>query len=144
MLSRAFARRATSAARPVAARRALSTIKPGHETEVRSAFTYAADPAAGDAYVKLLDATVKHSEGTGKLWGKISLFIVIPIIAGTAWHTYLIEKEHFEHLAAHPRLPDEELPAEFDYQNVRNTRYFWGNGDKTLFWNDKYNHRKEE
>ncbi|VVT48907.1 uncharacterized protein SAPINGB_P002009 [Magnusiomyces paraingens] len=139
MLSRAFTRRAIAPT----LRRNFTSVKHGHESEVRSAFTYKPDAAAGAEFIKLEEETAHHSEATAKFWGKISLFVVVPVIAATAIHTYIIEKEHFEHLAAHPRLPDSELPPEFDYQNVRTTRFFWGNGDKTLFWNDYFNHKRE-
>lgn len=114
------------------------------ESEIRPAFTYPADPVAGKAYVDRENAVVAHAKGSGQLWGKICIFIVAPVIALTTYHVWTVESAHFEHLAAHPRKPSDELPPEFDYQNVRNSRFFWGDGDKTLFWNDKYNHKKED
>lgn len=139
MLSRATLLRRAPA---TFSRRAFSTVKPGHESEIRSAFNYKADTAAGEAFIKLEEETAKHSESTAKLWMKISIFVVVPVIAATTYHTYIVEKAHFDHHAAHPRPSDDELPAEYEYQNVRNSRFFWGDGDKTLFWNDEYNHKK--
>lgn len=141
MLARTILRRATPVA-PRAAVRYMATE--ATNPKIRNAFTYAADPAAGEAYIKLEEETTHHSKGTGELWRKISIYIVAPIIALTAYHTYLVESEHFEHLAAHPRKPDDETPPEYDYQNIRTSKFFWGDGDKTLFWNDKYNHKKED
>lgn len=141
MLSRTLIRRAAAAPRQAVARRAYAT-HPEHGT-VRNAFTYTADPAAGQAFIALEDATAAHSKGTAELWRKISIYVVAPIVALTAYHVYSVEAAHFEHLEQHPRKPDDETPPEYDYQNVRTSKFFWGNGDKTLFWNDKYNHKKE-
>lgn len=116
MLSRAILRTAL----PKAALRRTMATEAG---KIRPAFTYAADDAAGKAYIELEEATAKHSKDTAELWKKISLFVVAPIIAATVYHTYLVESEHFEHLAKHPRKPDDETPAEYEYQNVRNAKY---------------------
>ena len=141
MLSRAVVRSTRAAAPKTAFRRFASTES---NPKVRSAFTYDADPAAGQAYIKLEEETIAHSKETAELWKKISIFVVAPILAVTAAWIYKKESEHLAHRAAHPRKPDDELPAEYDYQNVRNSKFFWGDGDKTLFWNDKYNHKKSD
>lgn len=120
MLSRTILR-ASAAPRQAIARRTFASAP--EAGKVRSAFTYPADPAAGAAYIALEEATVKHSAGSGELWRKISIFVVAPIVALTAYHVWNVESAHFEHLAAHPRKPDDELPAEYDYQNVRNSKY---------------------
>lgn len=125
MLSRAFNRSLLTVApkgiiRP-AFIRALSTAD-APKGSIRPAFTYAPDTEAGKAYIAQEEATVAHSKGTGEFWRKVSLFIVAPIIAMTVYHVYNVESAHFEHLAAHPRKPDDETPAEYDYQNVRNSK----------------------
>lgn len=107
-------------AAPAITRRSLATDA---SSKIRPAFTYAADSAAGKAYIALEESTAHHSKATAELWKKISIFIVAPIVALTAYHVYSVEMEHFEHLAAHPRKPDDELPKEYDYQNVRNSKY---------------------
>lgn len=106
-----------------APRASIRTMATEAAPKVRSAFTYSADPAAGQAYIQLEESTAKHSKDTAELWKKISIFVVAPIIGITAYHTWLIESEHFEHLAAHPRKPDSETPPEYDYQNVRTAKY---------------------
>ncbi|KAF5092665.1 hypothetical protein D0Z03_002755 [Geotrichum reessii] len=138
MLSRAVVR---SAAPKAAFRRFASTES---NPKIRSAFTYSADPAAGKAFIELEEETVSHSKQTAELWKKISIFVVAPILVVTGAWIYKKESEHLAHRAAHPRLPDDETPPEYDYQNVRTTKYFWGDGDKTLFWNDKYNYKKSD
>ncbi|KAI7489900.1 hypothetical protein KC351_g973, partial [Hortaea werneckii] len=44
--------------------------------------------------------------------------------------------EHWEHKSHEPPL--EEQP-EYPYQNIRTKNFFWGDGDKTLFWNPNVN-----
>ena len=141
MLSRVLARRAPAAA---IRRQMFSTIKPGHEGEIRPAFNYVANPSAGKAFIKLEEETIAHAASTASLWYKVSLFIVVPVVIGTAYHTYVVEQEHFAHHAAHPRPSDDELPPEYEYQNVRRNKFFWGDGTKTLFWNNEFNHKKAE
>lgn len=108
--------------------------------KVRSAFTYPADPAAGKAFIDIENATIEHSKATAELWRKISIFIVAPIVAGVTVFVFKNEFAHWEHLAQHPWTGDE---PQYEYQNVRVSKYFWGDGDKTLFWNDKFNHKKD-
>ncbi|TID16818.1 cytochrome c oxidase subunit VIa [Venturia nashicola] len=43
----------------------------------------------------------------------------------------------------HAAESSEERP-QYEYMNIRNKLYPWGDGNKTLFWNDKVNYRKEE
>merc|ERR1712093_478775 len=44
---------------------------------------------------------------------------------------------HWEHME-----PLEERP-EYPYQNIRTKNFYWGDGDKTVFWNDKVNYHKK-
>lgn len=145
MLSRAaMLRRAVIPTRTPVLRRAMTTVKPGHESEIRPAFTYAPDKAAAEAFIKLEQETAEHSGKTGDFWLKVSIFVVTPVILATAYHTYVVEAEHYKHHKEHPRPSDDELPAEYEYRNIRKTKFFWGDGDKTLFWNPEYNHKKED
>ncbi|OBT49488.1 hypothetical protein VE00_00304 [Pseudogymnoascus sp. WSF 3629] len=64
---------------------------------------------------------------------------VIPCLIVSGVNAYNLWNEHWEHWAH--REPLEERP-EYPYQNVRSKNYFWGNGDKTLFWNDAVNYHK--
>ncbi|KFY74106.1 hypothetical protein V498_10001, partial [Pseudogymnoascus sp. VKM F-4517 (FW-2822)] len=64
---------------------------------------------------------------------------VIPCLIISGVNAYSLWNEHWEHWAH--REPLEERP-EYPYQNVRSKNFFWGNGDKTLFWNDVVNYHK--
>ncbi|ORY74572.1 cytochrome c oxidase, subunit VIa, partial [Protomyces lactucae-debilis] len=82
---------------------------------------------------------------TSDLWRKISIYVCIPalLIAGVnAYNLYSAHQEHVAHLAEHP----EEDHPEYPYQNIRTKNVnapFYGDGDKTLFWNDAVNQHKE-
>lgn len=82
----------------------------------------------------------EHAKETTELWMKICLYAVIPAIAvagGNAWWLWRAHWQHWEHL---PPLEDR---TEYSYQNVRTKNYQWGNGDKTLFWNDSVNYHNK-
>ena len=68
--------------------------------------------------------------------------IAVPAVAISLLNAYKLYSEHHNH-AVHGPLPEEKV--EFPYQNIRTKNFFWGDGDKTLFWNDKVNyHAKPE
>ncbi|KAK4952280.1 hypothetical protein LTR66_013763 [Elasticomyces elasticus] len=56
-------------------------------------------------------------------------------------NAYRLWNEHWEHKAHEPPL---EEKVEYAYQNIRTKNYFWGDGDKTLFWNPNVNYHKKE
>ncbi|KAI7533054.1 hypothetical protein KC316_g16668, partial [Hortaea werneckii] len=70
------------------------------------------------------------------LWRKLSIYVVIPAIAIAGANAYRLWVEHWEHKSHDPPL--EEQP-EYPYQNIRTKNFFWGDGDKTLFWNPNVN-----
>lgn len=41
-------------------------------------------------------------------------------------------------------MPPLEERVEYPYQNMRAKRFPWGDGDKTLFWNDKVNYHNHD
>lgn len=102
--------------------RRVATATPRAKGAVGPAFTYKSDPVAAKEYLDHEAASAKHGKDIGELWRKISLFVVAPIIALTSYSVYGVEKAHHAHLKAHPIPPDSELPKEYDYQNVRNSR----------------------
>ncbi|KAI6903808.1 hypothetical protein KC334_g3505, partial [Hortaea werneckii] len=59
-----------------------------------------------------------------------------PAIAIAGANAYRLWVEHWEHKSHDPPL--EEQP-EYPYQNIRTKNFFWGDGDKTLFWNPNVN-----
>ncbi|KAJ9494091.1 hypothetical protein H2202_010398 [Exophiala xenobiotica] len=87
-------------------------------------------------------AAVKaHAAATSDLWRRLSLYVVIPCLilgAINAWNLWNEHWEHWEH------LPPLEERVEYPYQNLRTKNYFWGDGDKTFFWNDKVNYHKKD
>lgn len=104
--------------------------------------SYALQPAfknvnrkVGEAFKNELEVSQHHAQGTSKLWIKISAFVAAPAVALTAVNTFFVEKEHAEHREHLKHVPDEEWPRNYDYMNIRNKPFFWGDGDKTLFWN---------
>lgn len=97
------------------------------------------DPAAAKAFKEGLEASKHHAEQTSSLWRKISWFVAAPAVLATAVNTYFIEAEHAHHREHLSHVPDEEWPAQYDYMNIRSKPFFWGDGDKTLFWNPVIN-----
>lgn len=81
----------------------------------------------------------EHSGKTASLWYKISLFVALPAIILCSINTWGIEMKHAEHREHLKHIPDEDWPRNREYQNVRYKPFFWGDGDKTLFWNDGIN-----
>ncbi|KAI7301279.1 hypothetical protein D0869_05631 [Hortaea werneckii] len=81
-------------------------------------------------------AVKEHAAATSDLWRKLSIYVVIPAIAIAGANAYRLWVEHWEHKSHDPPL--EEQP-EYPYQNIRTKNFFWGDGDKTLFWNPNVN-----
>ncbi|KAL4939071.1 hypothetical protein BDV06DRAFT_214616 [Aspergillus oleicola] len=73
-------------------------------------------------------AAVKHhAASTSSLWLKLSIFAVIPCLAGGAWNAYSQWNEHWEHWEHMTPL---EERTEYPYQNIRSKNFPWGDGDK--------------
>ncbi|KAK8151744.1 putative cytochrome c oxidase subunit VIa [Phyllosticta citrichinensis] len=102
-----------------------------------SGFTGAAD----NAFNRERAAVKHHAAESSELWRKLSIYFVIPCVMLGGANAYRLWNEHWEH-AAH--APPKEEQVEYDYQNIRTKNFFWGDGDKTLFWNDKLNYHKKE
>jgi cytochrome c oxidase subunit 6a len=73
----------------------------------------------------------KH-EPNPQLWQKLFFLICIPAIGLSALNTYLIEKEHHEHYNRPEFKP-------YEYMRVRTKPFPWGDGQRSLFHNPKYN-----
>lgn len=97
------------------------------------------DKKAGEAFKKELEEKAHHSEGVTNLWKKITYFVAIPAILLTAIPVVKVELHHAEHRKHLRELPDEEWPTQYEYQNLRQKKFFWGDGSKTLFWNPDVN-----
>ncbi|KAL2758407.1 hypothetical protein ACRALDRAFT_2097455 [Sodiomyces alcalophilus JCM 7366] len=65
----------------------------------------------------------------------------IPALALASWNARRLWNEHWEHWE---HLPPLEERIEYPYQNIRTKNYSWGNGDRTLFWNDEVNYHNKD
>ncbi|KDN65251.1 putative cytochrome c oxidase subunit VIa [Colletotrichum sublineola] len=65
----------------------------------------------------------------------------IPALGLAAANAYVLWNEHWEHWS---HLPPLEERAEYSYQNIRTKNFQWGDGDKTIFWNDKVNYHNPD
>ncbi|KAK7188721.1 hypothetical protein DPSP01_005622 [Paraphaeosphaeria sporulosa] len=83
----------------------------------------------------------EHAEESGIFWYKLTLYVALPCLLVAGINGKMRWDAHWEHVAHGP--PKEEKP-EYAYQNIRTKNFFWGDGDKTLFWNDKVNYHKKE
>ncbi|KAM5452447.1 Cytochrome c oxidase subunit 6A [Microsporum audouinii] len=87
-------------------------------------------------------AAVKaHAASTSDLWRKLSIYAVIPTLILGSINAYNLWTEHWEHWSHMPAL---EERVEYPYQNIRSKNYFWGDGDKTLFWNSDVNYHNKD
>lgn len=65
--------------------------------------------------------------GGYKLWKRLSFFVAIPAVGVCMLNTYLEHQK--EHADGHHRPPF----VAYDYLRVRNKRFPWGEGNKSLF-----------
>ncbi|EXF82664.1 cytochrome c oxidase subunit VIa [Colletotrichum fioriniae PJ7] len=65
----------------------------------------------------------------------------IPALGLAAANAYVLWNEHWDHWSHMPPL---EERVEYSYQNIRTKNYQWGNGDKTIFWNDNVNYHNPD
>ncbi|KAK0633686.1 cytochrome c oxidase subunit VIa-domain-containing protein [Immersiella caudata] len=99
-------------------------------------------PQAGEnAFVRERQAVKEHAGATTELWRKISIYAVIPALILAGANAYNLWTEHWEHWSHMPPL---EERVEYPYQNIRTRNYQWGDGDKTLFWNDSVNYHNKD
>ncbi|CEI61123.1 hypothetical protein FVEN_g12340 [Fusarium venenatum] len=92
-------------------------------------------------FIKERQHIKEHAAGTTELWKKISLYGVAPCLIAAGANAYWLWNEHWEHWSHMPPL---EERTEYPYQNIRSKNYQWGNGDKTLFWNDEVNYHNKD
>lgn len=68
-------------------------------------------------------------------------YVIPPSLILGGLNAWILWKEHWEHWET---LPPLEERVQYPWMNIRNKPFPWGDGDKTLFWNDKVNyHRKD-
>ncbi|KAI0020625.1 mitochondrial cytochrome c oxidase subunit VIa [Xylariomycetidae sp. FL0641] len=92
-------------------------------------------------FIKEREAVKHHAAATTELWRKISIYGVIPCLILAGLNAYNLWTEHWEHWE---HLPPLEERIEYPYQNIRTKNFPWGDGDKTLFWNDKVNYHNKD
>lgn len=115
--------------------RKASTL-PSHA--LKSAFG-PADKEAAKAFKESITVSQHHAKETSTLWMKVSFFVAAPAIALAAINTYFVEAEHAKHREHLKHVSDEDWPRDYEFQNMRQKPFFWGNGDRTLFWNPVVN-----
>ncbi|KZF20495.1 putative cytochrome c oxidase subunit VIa [Xylona heveae TC161] len=86
-------------------------------------------------------AVKQHAAQSSELWRKLSIYATIPCLIIAGVNAYNLWNEHWAHWAHEPPL---EERTEYPYQNMRTKNFFWGDGDKTLFWNDNVNYHKRD
>ncbi|KAF3084948.1 Cytochrome c oxidase subunit 6A, mitochondrial [Orbilia oligospora] len=70
-----------------------------------------------------------------------SYSVAIPALILSSINAYNLWNEHWEHES---HLPPQEERPQYPYLNIRVKRFPWGDGDKTLFWNDNVNYKKAD
>ncbi|KAI0172741.1 mitochondrial cytochrome c oxidase subunit VIa [Hypoxylon sp. FL1284] len=94
-----------------------------------------------NAFVKERQAVKEHAAATTELWRKISIYGVIPALIIAGVNAYNLWTQHWEHWN---HLPPLEERVEYPYQNIRTKNFPWGDGDKTLFWNETVNYHNKD
>lgn len=126
-----------------------STQRLARAPVARTAFRkrpYSSEPsgltgAADNEFNRERLAVKQHATETSDLWRKLSIYAVVPALIISGANAYKLWNEHWEHKAHEP--PRSEQP-EYSYQNIRAKNFWFGDGDKTLFWNDKVNYHKKD
>ncbi|KAF4548528.1 Cytochrome c oxidase subunit 6A-like protein [Elsinoe fawcettii] len=97
--------------------------------------------AADNAFNRERAAVKDHAAATSDLWRKLSIYVVIPCLCLASVNAWGLWNEHWEHKSHEGPI---EERTEYPYMNIRTKNFFWGDGDKTAFWNPKVNHHKQE
>ncbi|KAK9461612.1 cytochrome c oxidase subunit VIa-domain-containing protein [Lipomyces oligophaga] len=101
------------------------------------------NPEKAKAFREQLEAVQHHAGETSNTWAKITFFLAIPLCVIACARSYKMESEHIAHVKhEYEHFNEDDAPAELPYMNVRAKDFFWGDGDKTLFWNPAVNHHK--
>jgi len=85
-----------------------------------------------------------HGAESGELWRKLSIYVAIPCIIVASVNAKVRWDAHWEHVAHEEHENPRAERPEYSYQNIRTKNFFWGDGDKTAFWNDKVNYHKKD
>ncbi|RDW63856.1 putative cytochrome c oxidase subunit VIa [Coleophoma crateriformis] len=116
-------------------------VRSGFQRRLASSEASAFTGAEDNAFNRERQAVKAHAAATSDLWRKLSIYAVIPALLISGLNAYNLWNEHWAHWEHMPPL---EERTEYEYQNMRVRNFFWGDGDKTIFWNDKVNYHKKE
>ncbi|KAF1819099.1 cytochrome c oxidase subunit VIa [Dissoconium aciculare CBS 342.82] len=97
--------------------------------------------AADNAFNRERAAVKAHAAESSDTWRKLSIYVVIPALCIASVNAWRLWSEHWEHW---DHMPPLEERTEYPFQNIRTKNFFWGDGDKTLFWNPKVNYHKKD
>ncbi|KAL9123257.1 MAG: hypothetical protein Q9187_000202 [Circinaria calcarea] len=118
---------------------------PAVKTNLQRRFATTQEPAltgpADNAFNRERRAVKAHAAATSDTWRKLSIYVTIPCLIIASVNAYNLWNEHWEHWEHEGPL---EERIQYPYQNIRTKKFFWGDGDKTLFWNDKVNYHKKD
>ncbi|KAF2000795.1 cytochrome c oxidase-like protein subunit VIa [Amniculicola lignicola CBS 123094] len=84
----------------------------------------------------------EHAAESGEFWRKMTVYLAIPAMIVASINGKMRWDAHWEHVE-HDPVPLKEKP-QYAYQNIRTKNFWWGDGDKTLFWNEKVNYNKKD
>ncbi|PVU86077.1 hypothetical protein BB560_006820 [Smittium megazygosporum] len=87
-------------------------------------------PVGPEAYTAIREEAKTASE----TWKKVTLFITVPLCLVYGAYAYNREIHHLEHYEEHP---PEYIP--YPYLGIHKKNFPWGDGTKTLFYNEKFN-----
>ncbi|KAF7196896.1 Cytochrome c oxidase subunit 13, mitochondrial [Pseudocercospora fuligena] len=119
--------------------RAARTFTPAVRRVTQKRLESSLSGPADNAFNRERQAVKEHAAATSDLWRKLSIYVVIPSLCIAAVNAWRLWDEHWEHKSHEGPI---EERTEYPYMNIRTKNFFWGDGDKTLFWNPKVNHHK--
>ncbi|KAI9799442.1 MAG: hypothetical protein M1825_004542 [Sarcosagium campestre] len=67
--------------------------------------------------------------------------VAVPCLIVASINAYNLWVEHWNHW---DHMPPLEERVQYPYMNIRNKKFPFGDGDKTLFWNPKVNYKPED
>ncbi|KAF2735129.1 COX6A-domain-containing protein [Polyplosphaeria fusca] len=83
----------------------------------------------------------EHAKESGDFWWKLTVFVALPALLLAGVNGKMRWDAHWEH---QKHLPPLEERPQYSYLNIRTKPFWWGDGDKTLFWNEKVNYHKKD
>merc|ERR1711916_65159 len=88
---------------------------------------YSAHIAKYDAAAK---AVADHNNSSYKVWKKLFFFVFLPVTSAALVKSVILAEHHY---------PKESEYVKYPALRVRNKPFFWGDGDHSMFHDDRYN-----